>query len=384
MPSPRSAREQMGNDMDGVSRPIWRTAFLRLQSQFSDAAMHYPVMGAWLCHRGDDDPSFSPDSPHHSHVCRSYHGTFNRHTPLVFGSNGHLLFDDEITDDWTRSVLCLAHVQRDQSRNQAFRQVDIIQSGGRTPEAKLAAQKFHSLAESTGRAIESLPFSALKGLHYTSLSESDLTRRWIWCVFDIAWSKKHPTLAAERQLNWLNDGCHSCKYDPATVKSISERFGPGIAPEKWTEALPDCFVSRIDDIFSASAAAIELLLADADSDFGETNSEPLRTSAGNEAIARPRGTDLDLTRHSVDPEFDPIEDALSGQLLAIYLFLRPGKSWTSYNTLAERDEFWTGGKAASDARIYRALKRLQAELNQIGHATALKIENASRRTKLTN
>lgn len=85
---------------------------------------------------------------------------------------------------------------------------------------------------------------------------------------------------------------------------------------------------------------------------------------------------------TADEDSDPIEDCLSGQPLSIYLFLRPRKRWTSYNTLSQQDDFWRKPNP-EDTAIERALRRLRQELTEIeASAVSLMIDTKHRRTKL--
>ncbi len=98
-----------------------------------------------------------------------------------------------------------------------------------------------------------------------------------------------------------------------------------------------------------------------------------------------RDNPASLKRKVVDEEkdsIDAVEEALHGQQLHLYRFLRARNHWTNYRTLAERREFWRPTTRTSDATVDRALRRLQHNLAQIGLGTTLVIERTARRTKL--
>lgn len=79
---------------------------------------------------------------------------------------------------------------------------------------------------------------------------------------------------------------------------------------------------------------------------------------------------------------DPVEEALGGQLLKIYLFLRGRSHFTSYGTLLEYEDLWRNSREADDGTVHRALKRLQDALTAIGLGTTLHISHTTRRVKL--
>lgn len=78
---------------------------------------------------------------------------------------------------------------------------------------------------------------------------------------------------------------------------------------------------------------------------------------------------------------DPTEDALSGQALKLYRFLRDRPHSASYKTLGEQTDFWQH-ENPSDKTIHRALRRLQGALNALRNAPMLQIEHGVKRARL--
>jgi hypothetical protein len=84
-----------------------------------------------------------------------------------------------------------------------------------------------------------------------------------------------------------------------------------------------------------------------------------------------------------DDGLDAIADALDGQSLKLWQFLVERKHWTAVPQLADLVDCWRK-KPPSDAAVDKALRRLQADLNEIDNAPRLSIDRSSdpRRTKL--
>lgn len=84
-----------------------------------------------------------------------------------------------------------------------------------------------------------------------------------------------------------------------------------------------------------------------------------------------------------DEGVDPVADALAGQPLKLYTFLRRRKHWTAFPTLADQTGLWRTSDP-SVATIDKALRRLQGELNGIDRAPRLMIDRRAdpHRTKL--
>ena len=78
---------------------------------------------------------------------------------------------------------------------------------------------------------------------------------------------------------------------------------------------------------------------------------------------------------------DPIEDALTGQKLALYRYLKPRRRRTPFDILAKL-KCWRVDQPTDDA-IVKALKRLRDILNKIPNCSiSLVIEGNNRRTRL--
>ncbi len=84
---------------------------------------------------------------------------------------------------------------------------------------------------------------------------------------------------------------------------------------------------------------------------------------------------------SGDPDHihDPIEDALTGQALKLYRFLKGRSHFTSFDTLREKVGCWQKDDVSDDT-IKRALERLSVKLSHID--APITVTNSGRRTML--
>ncbi len=368
-------------------RPPWYTALRRLGDQFADAAKQLPLIVCEIAHAEETQQHYMPTNLEQP-TCDTLttFGGIYRLGPAPCRDPRDLPFAVALFEDGGKAE----STPREEYRvlRTALRSVSFI-TKGRTQNrraADAAWSKYASLALQSGRCVRDVPVMLLPHVTAQALREGYDDRRWLWVVFDLAWFDRRGGMSARRQLVRRKDrGKATYEYDLAFIRLFAEQHPEADIPPEWCEKLPEYYESKLDDVFSASATAVDLVLFNADSYFVAAAAELHDSGAAGNNGSRPSAPDSNREEHSpADPEADPIEDALSGQLLAIYRFLRGSKNWTAYGTVADHEEFWRGGGEASDSRVHRALKRLQAELNQLecGVTVALRVEHENRRTRL--
>lgn len=135
-------------------------------------------------------------------------------------------------------------------------------------------EEFWRFAGEAGRCFGADDCGVLPEVARESLEASDDGDRWLWIVFDLAWQKvKGSPLQAER---WVwhetkGKGEHRYVWELDFARVWKRESNPGTAPDEaerienlsylkaWAERRPGFYYSSLDDLFSASVWAIDLL-----------------------------------------------------------------------------------------------------------------------------
>jgi len=128
---------------------------------------------------------------------------------------------------------------------------------------------FALLGNRAGECLLGAPDEAVGWIPTDSIRQRDAESRWVWSVFDLAWSGAHPALQAQR-LTWHRvlgsakthaSPAIELPYDRselARIRAIQKHFE---IPETWTRRLPSHYFGELEDLFSASVATIDFLLS---------------------------------------------------------------------------------------------------------------------------
>lgn len=133
---------------------------------------------------------------------------------------------------------------------------------------------FWRLAGDVGRCFGAADCGALPEIARESLEALDDGHRWLWIVFDLAWQKvKGSPLQANRFI-WREiegEGGYFFPLEYDFAREWKHESKPGTGPDEakrieklsflkaWAERRPGFYCSSLDDLFSASVWAIDLL-----------------------------------------------------------------------------------------------------------------------------
>lgn len=355
-------------------RPPWYRTLVRLGDQFRDATTRFPSIACRLAHANSLNRDRLPNESPRSTYVAGFSGSYrvepmrcddSRDLPFVVAIKSESSSATENRGENTPVLMLLP----------ASRAVEYSTriDGPKLADGFSSFDQFNVLASHAGRCIQDVPQMLLQNVMKQSLREINDDRRWLWVLFDLAWYDGRSGLSAPRQLVLRKGGGKmSYAYDLKFIRRMAEQHTDTEIPPEWCEKLPEYWESNLDDVCSASATAIDLIIANVDSYFVAAVAELQNLPLRNNPQSPPKGPPPDL-----------IDDALSDQPLKIYRFMRDRKNWTSYDTLAAQEQFWRGEGEKSDRTVRRALKRLQDELNQLEfHVTvALRVEHENRRAK---
>ena len=209
---------------------LWRVNLKRLQEQFGDADKRYSQLRCRIWHTDQSEQHRLNDS--------GFPGCEDER-PVHCGSVGY-------------------------GRTGATRH-SVINGEARA----FAALK--DLAARAGRLVRQVPASYLRCFPLDTLQTENDMYRWLWLVFDCAWSDQHPSLLAERKV-WvqpsepLPDLDCSVIWLPYDVEQLRSLRASGMAlmraidfPKEWTERLPGFYFSELSDVLSASVDALDVL-----------------------------------------------------------------------------------------------------------------------------
>jgi len=177
---------------------------------------------------------------------------------------------------------------------------------------------FWRLAGEAGRCFGADDCGVSPGVPRESLEASDDGLRWLWIVFDLAWQMiKGSPLQAER-LVWHEakgkvDHFYAWELDFGRVWKMESKPRPGPDDAKrieklsylkaWAERRPGFYYSSLDDLFSASVWAIDLLtLHKADSAAGRLQAGTLDAEG---LVASPSDPAVDTGQDGL-PEVAPV------------------------------------------------------------------------------
>jgi hypothetical protein len=243
-------------------RPPWYTALGRLRDQFSDAAKQHPLISCQLVHAEETQKHYMPahlEQPS-SDTLESFGGVY-RLGPTPCYDPHDLPFAVTLFENAGQAQLLL---------RTALRSVSFVSKGRMQNRraADAAWSKYASAALQAGRCVREVPVMLLPHVSGQALSERDDARRWLWVVFDLAWHDRRGGLSVPRELVLRKGGGQMVfAYDLAFIRLFAEQHPEAGIPPEWCEKLPEYYESRLDDVFSASAAAIDLILANVDSYF---------------------------------------------------------------------------------------------------------------------
>ncbi len=124
------------------------------------------------------------------------------------------------------------------------------------------------LSDFAGSCIWSAQPDVISWIPPETLRASTDRERWLWTLFELAWSGLHPALKAER-LTWYSSKNDlgepapiSIPYDRAQIEAVRAIFPMGrFIPESWTKRLPTYFRSELPDFFTASVFTIDFFLS---------------------------------------------------------------------------------------------------------------------------
>ncbi|MCC7291467.1 MAG: hypothetical protein IT449_05330 [Phycisphaerales bacterium] len=144
---------------------------------------------------------------------------------------------------------------------------------------------FTALATRAGEGISAIPLTDFAPVPAETFRTANPALRWIFLLFDGAWTQRWPALRAQR------DCIHHQQifpYDLQQLRKLKRHrvLGPQLSfPDRWLERLPHSFTSELDDLFSASSAAIDILTEQAGN---PPNAEsPVSGSSERHTAARP-------------------------------------------------------------------------------------------------
>ncbi|MCK6465810.1 MAG: hypothetical protein L6Q93_13360 [Phycisphaerae bacterium] len=118
---------------------------------------------------------------------------------------------------------------------------------------------FKAFAARAGAVVPDNSFADFAPVPTETLRTGEPALRWVYLLFDLAWAQRWPNLRANR--NCIHNG-QDFPYNLGELRRLksSAVLGPQLKfPDRWLEQLPRSFTSDLDDLFSASSAAIDIL-----------------------------------------------------------------------------------------------------------------------------
>jgi hypothetical protein len=121
-----------------------------------------------------------------------------------------------------------------------------------------AANTFIALSRDASLALENTDIPALRDVPPDTTRSRGL--RWVWTVFDLAWQKSPGTaLKADKRL-W----CGTTKFphvQPPEGTFFRKLWDKFYEKGGWGDYPPDCFCSELNDVFTSSAYACDIMLS---------------------------------------------------------------------------------------------------------------------------
>jgi hypothetical protein len=121
-----------------------------------------------------------------------------------------------------------------------------------------AANTFIALSRDASLALENTDIPALRDVPPDTTRSRGL--RWVWTVFDLAWQKSPGTaLKADKRL-W----CGTTKFphvQPPEGTFFRKLWDKFYEKGGWSDYPPDCFCSELNDVFTSSAYACDIMLS---------------------------------------------------------------------------------------------------------------------------
>lgn len=255
-----------------MSTDLWQRSLERLQQQFEQKGASAATGRCRLAHAGHAEREYLKADPDPGYVSGSF-GGYGLTMGVPCDTNGKLVYSDSPS-----------RIANGESFGQGAHRDVVFLGSQNVVECQRfseSVKQWTLLAEQAGASLESLPGTCIASISLDSLFESKRWLRWVYCLFDLAWQKRHPTLAADRNfvfrfkdttIQLANDGneLHAKEITiqlPYDLNALREWATTPLAmqvpiPSEWLNALPEFFESELSDIFLASAAAIDLLLLD--------------------------------------------------------------------------------------------------------------------------
>jgi hypothetical protein len=161
-------------------------------------------------------------------------------------------------------------------------------------------ERFWRLADEAGKCFGANDCAVLPEVARESLEARGDGSRWLWIVFDLAWQKVPGSpLRADRQI-WhqtKDEGTYYFPLDYDFAKDKDSSF-----PKAWAKRRPEFYYSSLDDLFSASVSAIDLLIH-----HKADTAQLAETPAA-------RITRLEAESNTVCGQISSMQDAMKGKL----------------------------------------------------------------------
>jgi hypothetical protein len=250
-------------------------AVVRLQRQFKAAANTHGPLRCVLIHKEGDDSTLRLSPPQCEDMPALPRGAFYSYRLYCRGTNGEEVPCKTATIGTGRN----GYIELDASRQEPFAGRDIYLLRNHKDEEhswpidrkvlladpnwkKLYEQTqeskkvFWRLAAEVGRCFGAQDCGTFPEVARESFEARDDGERWLWIVFDLAWQKvRGSPLQADRSIWHEIEGGDQYFY---AWELNTDSFGGGLW-EAWAKRRPQFYYSSLDDLFSASVSAIDLL-----------------------------------------------------------------------------------------------------------------------------
>ena len=230
-----------------------------LRGDFASIRQQHPPIRIRLVHeaadaRFDGVERFPYENgPRAAVYCNAGSRKFRRH----FDAKGHPVFTDKPALDVGGVPITNSAGEAFAITTAAYRSIELFGDG--EPVARLEA-----LAKRGGQLVAAIRLPICEPLNGWEFSR-DGDARWWALMFEVAWSRRHQLLRAERQL-WRHtpEAVAYFPYDREQLRQLHDFPGGGKIgiPSAWLDELPDAYTSELDDAAAACADLAGLLVSE--------------------------------------------------------------------------------------------------------------------------